>query len=40
MVFNDRFTHAMTNGLTKSCKHNLKANMSIGYEEENDREQL
>lgn len=40
MVSNDRFTHAMTNGQTKSCKRNLKANTGIGYEAEKDREQL
>jgi len=40
MVFNDSFTHSMTNGLPKSCKHNLKASMGIGYEEENDRAAL
>lgn len=41
MLFNDRFTRAMTNGQTKSCKHNLKANMGSEYEGGgNDREAL
>lgn len=39
-AFNDRFTYAMKNALTKSCKHNLKASMDIGYDGENDGEQL
>jgi len=39
-AFNLRFTYAMTNALTKSCKHNLKASMGNGYDGKNDGEQL